>query len=71
MLRRKNKIAQGISHYKAASTSIWSAEAKSEERVALDSKLGFDFPQIHQRVQWVGEQDPPVPDYLSGDFLNR
>ena len=56
-LRRKNKIAQGISHYKATRTGIWSAEAKSEDRATIDQQLTFDFPQIHQHVQLVSEQD--------------
>lgn len=56
-LRRKNKIAQGISYYKAARTGIWSSEAKSEDRAAIDQRLTFDFSQIHQHVQWVSEQE--------------
>ena len=56
-LRRKNKVAQGISHYKATQTEIWSSEAKSDDRVALDQRLTFDFPKIHQHVQQITEHD--------------
>lgn len=56
-LRRKNKVAQGLSHFKATQTGIWSSEAKSDDRVALDQRLTFDFPKIHQHVQQVTEHD--------------
>lgn len=57
-LRRRNKIAQGISYYRAAKTGLWrSYQGNAGQPNALDQTLTFDFAAIDQHVRVVEEFD--------------
>jgi trehalose 2-sulfotransferase len=57
-LRRRNRVAQGISYYRASTTGIWrSLRGRGASGSALDQELPFDFAAIDQHVRMVEEFD--------------
>lgn len=49
-LRRTNTVAQGISHYLARATRVWSVRSNASNGPQDDRNVPFDFAKIHELV---------------------
>jgi len=57
-LRRRDKVAQAVSLYRASRTGIWRAQAgRNDQECVADRELVFDFDQIHASVQRLEQAD--------------
>jgi LPS sulfotransferase NodH len=64
-LRRHNKVAQGVSYYRAYSTGVWRAvSGRNDQNNALDRELEFDFEKINRCVEAMVEFDWRWDDYF-------
>ncbi len=69
-LRRKNKVAQAISYYRAAHTGVWSsAKGRSDQAVAPDRALAFDFAAIDRCFVMLREYDWQWNNYFRSHRL--
>jgi LPS sulfotransferase NodH len=64
-LRRKNKLAQAISYYRASRTGLWrSVDTHTGPREVADRELPFDYGLIDQYLQAVNAFDARWYDYF-------
>lgn len=57
-LRRRDRIAQGISYYRATQTGLWrSVKGRRDQDSPLDKELEFDFAKIQQAIAMLGDGD--------------
>jgi len=56
-LRRRNKVAQGISLYRAFKTAVWHVRPDAVSADPNGPDIAFDFEEIDHRVQQVTEYD--------------
>jgi LPS sulfotransferase NodH len=64
-LRRRNKVAQAISYYRATQTAIWrSVKGRRDQDSVVDRALEFDFDRIDRQVAAVRESDWRWDDYF-------
>jgi LPS sulfotransferase NodH len=64
-LRRRNKVAQGISYYRALETAVWrSAKGRGDQESALARTLDFDFAKIDRAIALVHDWDWGWDDYF-------
>lgn len=65
-LRRRNKVAQGISYYRAQNTGVWRAvPGRGDQANVADKELEFDFAGIDRCVRAVQEYDWRWQEYLA------
>jgi trehalose 2-sulfotransferase len=69
-LRRRNKVAQGISHFRATRSAFWHiAAGRPGKRRAVDAAVGFDFGAIDRTIAWAHEYDRQWKNYFMHDRL--
>ena len=57
-LRRRNKVAQGVSHFRATRSGIWELPlGERERRDFADDRVAFDFRLIDHCVNWATRYD--------------
>ncbi len=69
-LRRRNFVAQAISHYRATHTGVWRAIAgRGDQDNVADVDLSFDFDKIDQAVATVRDHDWEWGNYFTQNRL--
>lgn len=64
-LRRRNKVAQGISYYRATETAVWrQVKGRGDHASHLGSALDFDFEKIDRAVAFLNDCDWRWDDYF-------
>jgi LPS sulfotransferase NodH len=63
-LRRDDIVAQAVSLFRAEQTGVWHGPVKAT-REEPDADAQFDFDQIHQRVQMIGQHNSAWQGWFS------
>jgi trehalose 2-sulfotransferase len=64
-LRRRNKVAQGISHFRATRSAFWQISSDSPLGHRRDAAVDFNFRAIDGTIAWAREYDRRWKQYFA------